>query len=274
MGAGIAQWFTQTGANVELADQNQKTLDQAKLQVFTSWDKLEKKGKFTAEQITCFKNNFKLCGPSDFNKQADLCLEVIIENLEIKTTVFQSLDQHFSSKTILASNTSSLSIDALAATLSDKRRKNFVGLHFFNPAPIMKLVEVISGHFSDPALVSNLYDWFARQGKKPAKCQDGPGFIVNRVARNFYGEPFRIIKKEDERAIKEVDQVMKEVGGFRMGPFELMDLIGIDINYSVSESVWKSFYHAARFAPHAIQRKMVQSNRLGKKTKQGFYPYE
>lgn len=271
MGAGIAQWFTQAGLEVELADAQVEQLDRAEKNIHKSWDKLLSKEKFTSDQVDGFKKN--LTTVEEFSKDCDLFIEAIIESLEIKVQVFQKLSYHFSDKTIMASNTSSIPIDAMARELPESRKGKFIGLHFFNPAPIMKLVEIVKGHWSDETLCKDLHHWFDAKGKKPALCQDGPGFIVNRLARNYYGEPLRIANIENPERFKEIDDTLKEVGGFRMGPFELMDLIGIDINYSVSESVWKSFYYEPRFAPHALQRKMVTSGRLGRKTKGGFYEY-
>lgn len=271
MGAGIAQWFTQAGCIVELNDAQIEQSERAKDQIFASWDKLQEKGKFDSNQVNTFKNNFSVV--EEYSKDCDLFIEAIIENQNIKIEVFQKLSRHFEEKTIFASNTSSIPIDAMAKELSPSRREKFLGLHFFNPAPIMKLVEVIQGYWTLEILSQDLKKWFEAKGKKPAICQDGPGFIVNRLARNFYGEALRIANIEDKEKFSEIDSVLKEVGGFRMGPFELMDLIGIDINYAVTESVWKSFYHEPRFAPHSLQRKMVTSGRLGRKTKGGFYEY-
>jgi 3-hydroxybutyryl-CoA dehydrogenase len=274
MGAGIAQWFAQSGVSAELSDVDIDACTKALNNIHASWSKLESKGKFTAKQVKNFKENLTVCQSDNFSKDADLCIEAIVESLEIKVSVFKKLHNHFNENTVLASNTSSIPIDAMAKELPKSRRSQFVGLHFFNPATIMKLVEVIGGHYSDKDLCKSLASWFLSKGKKPARCSDGPGFIVNRVARNYYGEPFRIIKTENKDKIEEIDQVMREVGGFRMGPFELMDLIGIDVNYSVSESVWRSFYNEERFAPHMIQKELVQSGRCGRKTGEGFYKYE
>lgn len=271
MGAGIAQWFAQAGCQVELKDAQIEQSERAKDNIFSSWDKLLEKGKFTSEQVSQFKNQFSLV--EDYSQDCDLFIEAIIENQNIKVEVFQKLSRHFEEKTIFASNTSSIPIDGMAKELPSKRREQFIGLHFFNPAPIMKLVEIINGHWTKESLGQDLKTWFEQAGKKPAICKDGPGFIVNRLARNFYGEALRIANTEDQEKFKEIDHVLREVGGFRMGPFELMDLIGIDINYAVTESVWKSFYHEPRFAPHSLQKKMVTSGRLGRKTKGGFYEY-
>lgn len=208
------------------------------------------------------------------NENADLVIEAIIENLNVKKELFQKLDGYFSENTIISSNTSSFPITLLSEGVSSKRRARFLGLHFFNPATIMKLVEIIKGHETDEVLCHALYSWFDKKDKKPALCKDSPGFIVNRVARNFYGEPLRIAEIDDEKKMKEIDQVLKEVGGFKMGPFELMDLIGIDVNYSVTCSVWEAYNKESRFAPHALQKKMVDEKRFGRKTKRGFYKYD
>lgn len=271
MGRGIAQWFAQVGVKVQLADQMEEVSYSASKKVHESWDKLQAKKKFTAEQVLEFKNNFTVVDPESFDKETDLLIEAIIEKMDIKQTVFAKYDAYFSEKTIIASNTSSLSIDEMAKELNHKER--FLGLHFFNPATIMKLVEIVKGSKTKSSLPSDLSAWFERKGKKPAICNNAPGFIVNRVARSFYGESLRLVGHENTEKMLEVDTIMKDVGGFRMGPFELMDLIGIDVNYVVTKSVWESFYFEERFAPHALQRKMVESGRFGKKTKEGFYKY-
>ncbi len=275
MGAGIAQWFCQAGCKVELQDAGLEQGQRAYQGILNSWDKLLSKGKFTSEEVSAFKENLSLVAPEEsFKKDTDLLIEAIVENQQIKIDVFQKLCAHFNERTLLATNTSSIPLDAIARELPTSRQGQFFGLHFFNPAPIMKLVEVVCGHWSNKETGQELLNFFQERGKKPALCQDGPGFIVNRLARNFYGEALRLANTEDKEKFQEIDTTLKEVGGFRMGPFELMDLIGIDINYSVSESVWKSFYYDDRFAPHPLQRKMVTSGRLGKKTKGGFYDYE
>ena len=274
MGRGIAQWFAQIGVQVELGDAFPEAASKSRELIHESWDKLEKKGKFSSEQVKQFKASLYVTGIEEYSKDSDLLIEAIIEDPKIKREVFQKFDYYFNKETIFASNTSSIPINSMAKELSGDRKKRFLGLHFFNPATIMKLVEIIESHWSDKVLAQDLKEWFKNNNKKPALCVDSPGFIVNRVARNFYGEAFRIAGHEDQEKFKEIDSVLKEVGGFKMGPYELMDLIGIDINYSVTQSVWEAFYHDPRFAPHAIQRNMVDSGRLGKKSKEGFYKYE
>ena len=210
----------------------------------------------------------------DIDPASDLVIEAIVEDINIKKSLFLSLDQQMNKESLFASNTSSFPITQLAQSLSEQRKKQFLGLHFFNPAPIMKLVEVICGLETDPLLAKNLSQWFQEKKKIACECSDSPGFIVNRVARNFYGESLRAAETYDINKCREIDTVMKEVGGFKMGPFELMDLIGIDINLSVTESVYQAFFHEARFKPHRLQRDMVMAGRLGKKTLKGFYQYE
>jgi 3-hydroxybutyryl-CoA dehydrogenase len=272
MGSGIAQWFAQQNCIVELVDNNEAQLQKALKDIHTSWDKLAEKGKLS--NIDSLKKNLSVKMIDQVNKKADLVVEAIIENLEIKKELFNKLDGYFEAHTILSSNTSSFPIALMAEAVSDARKPQFLGLHFFNPATIMKLVEVIKGKDSDEKLCHELYDWFDSKDKKPAMCKDSPGFIVNRVARNFYGEPLRIVGVEDEAKIKEVDHILKEVGGFKMGPFELMDLIGIDVNYSVTCSVWDAYNKEPRFAPHNLQKQMVDEKRFGRKSKRGFYKYD
>lgn len=274
MGAGIAQWFAQTGCHVQLFDVQTEQAEMAINRIHQSWDKLAQKGKFSTEQVNSFKQALTQAQTmEEFHKDSDLAIEAIIENLKIKIDVFQKLDTHFNKETIFATNTSSLPIDSMAKEFDTDRKSRFIGLHFFNPAPIMKLVEIIRSHWTSDELASNLQQWFSAQGKKPALCSDGPGFIVNRLARSFYVEPQRIIRTESAQAVKEADEILKEVGGFRMGAFELMDLIGVDVNLEVAKSVWRAFGYEPRFKPHQIQEKLVISGRWGKKTKGGFYDY-
>lgn len=274
MGSGISQWFVQAGPSVELVDASSTQLERARSSIYSSWEKLLSKGKLTTDDIRTFKEKLSFRTLEETSRDADLVVEAIVENLQVKRELFQKLDHHYSPETILASNTSSFPIHLMAEALTPSRKKRFLGLHFFNPATIMKLVEVIKGKDSDGELCRKLYAWFDDKGKKPALSKDSPGFIVNRVARNFYGEPLRIVETEDEVKMKEVDRILKDVGGFKMGPFELMDLIGIDVNYSVTCSVWEAYDREPRFAPHALQKKMVDEGRFGQKSKRGYYKYD
>lgn len=274
MGQGIAQWFTQQNCTVELVDQNHEFALISLDRILQSFDKLVASGKLESSKVMNYKKNISVKNIDDINTHADLVIEAIIENLDAKKKLFSQLDMMMSENTILASNTSSFPITQMATCLTDPRKKKFLGLHFFNPATIMKLVEVIAGLESDDQLSKDLASWFNSKNKVACLCSDSPGFIVNRVARNFYGEALRAVDTFDEAKFSEVDNVMKEVGGFKMGPFELMDLIGIDINYSVTESVYRAFFDEPRFKPHRLQRDMVAAGRLGKKSGKGFYKYE
>lgn len=273
MGKGIAQWLAQNYVRVELADTQKSRAAEAYKEIMLSWEQLRQKNKFTKEQIDAFADHIFPIETNECRPDTDLLIEAIFENLEIKRQVFSELDLKIQPDCIFASNTSSFPIAELSHAVSADRQKRFLGLHFFNPATIMKLVEVVKGPETESALLQELADWFQLRGKEAAICQDGPGFIVNRVARNFYGEALRVVDTK-KMNVQEVDQIMREVGGFKMGPFELMDLIGVDVNFEVSQSVWKSFFNEPRFAPHPIQAQMVRAGRLGRKSKKGFYDYE
>lgn len=274
MGRSIAQWLAQMGVETSLVDSFPEILPKAESAIKASWEKLQAKDKFTPEQVANFKSHLKfLESLHDTNKTSDILIEAVPEKLEIKDQVFENCQQHFDPKTLFASNTSSISIDKLCRNLPQTRKQRFFGLHFFNPATIMKLVELIPGNQTEFEVIAEIQAQFEDWGKQIAICRNYPGFIVNRVARNFYGEALRIAQYENEDKIIEIDHVLKEVGGFRMGPFELMDLIGIDVNLSVTESVWEAFCMEPRFAPHPLQKRKVEANHLGRKTGQGFYDY-
>lgn len=274
MGQGIAQWFAQQKLIVEMVDQNYEFALTALDRIHKNLDKLESSKKLTSDDVVLIKKNLCVKKIQELNPHSDLVIEAIIEDLEAKNKIFKELDTQMGPKTIFASNTSSFSITQLAQSVSHERKKYFLGLHFFNPATLMKLVEVINGLETNPTISSDLIDWFNERSKVACLCSDSPGFIVNRVARNFYGEALRAAGSFNQDKFHEIDNVMREVGGFKMGPFELMDLIGIDVNYSVTESVYHAFFDEARFKPHRLQREMVLAGRLGKKSKKGFFNYE
>ena len=272
MGQGIAQWLAQVGVEVYLSDICEETVRSGIGSIEERWERLVVKKRFSSEDVESFRAN--LCAV-DENRipwdELDIVIEAVVEDVAVKSSLFRSLPLPSESLCIIASNTSSLSIGKLAQALPPSHRARFLGLHFFNPAPIMKLVEVVAGPASDPEICQNMALWLRKMKKIPAICRDRPGFIVNRVARNFYGEALRMVGERGEESLREVDRVMKEVGGFPMGPFELMDLIGIDVNYQVTCSVWEAFDHHPRFEPHPLQRKLVEEGRFGKKTGGGFY---
>lgn len=274
MGQGIAQWFLQQSLNVEMVDSNFEFAQKGQAKIFEQLDTLVAKGKLASADVEKFKPRLQVKNLAEINSQADLIVEAIFEDKEAKKELFKKLDEMMKPNAIIASNTSSFPITELGKDLTAARQKRFLGLHFFNPATIMKLVEVINGLETDRSISTDLISWFNQKGKVACECNDAPGFIVNRVARNFYGESLRAVENYDLNKIKEVDQVMREVGGFKMGPFELMDLIGIDVNLSVTESVYKAFFDEPRFKPHRLQKEMVDGKRYGRKTKKGFYSYE
>ncbi|AUN98072.1 3-hydroxybutyryl-CoA dehydrogenase [Bacteriovorax stolpii] len=274
MGQGIAQWFLQQNTTVEMVDANYDFALKSMDRIHESLDSLVAKGKLEAALVSDLKKKLSVKKLEEINPKADLVIEAIIEDKEIKKDLFKKLDELMDQNTVLASNTSSFPITEMAKDLSAGRQKKFLGLHFFNPATIMKLVEVINGLETDRSLSQEILKWFNSKGKVACLCGDAPGFIVNRVARNFYGESLRAVGHYDLEKIKEVDTVMREVGGFKMGPFELMDLIGIDVNLSVTESVYRAFFDEPRFKPHRLQKEMVDGKRFGRKTKKGFYIYE
>lgn len=273
MGRGIAQWFLQQNLQVTLTDSINEFSEKSHKLILESLETLSAKNKITTIEHSTFKSNLKTCEISEIESDYDLVVEAIIEDLKIKNELFILLDNKMKKETILATNTSSIPVKRIARNLSAQRQTRMIGLHFFNPATIMKLVEIIQTPWSDENIAKDLYTWFNSKGKKPAICKDYPGFIVNRVARNFYGESFQVLASNDEEKVKEIDQILKNVGGFKMGPFELMDLIGIDVNLDVTTSVWESYACEERFKPHRIQKEMVESGRIGKKVGRGFYEY-
>jgi len=274
MGSGIASWFASQNIFVELVDVDQKLSQKALANIYQNWSNLVTKNKYSQIQIEDFKRYLSINSVNTLKNNYDLVIEAIIEIKDIKIELFKNLDKIMNVNTIFASNTSSISIASLTEGLPIHRQQKFLGLHFFNPAPVMKLVEVVKTEKTDKSLAKDLFRWFESHGKKPAVCKDSPGFIVNRVARNFYGEAFRIVETFNPKLISETDHVLEQVAGFKMGPFKLMDLIGIDVNLLVTESIWKATSHNPRFSPHSLQKKMVENGQLGKKTKKGFYDYE
>lgn len=270
MGSGIAQVAATAGCKVFLFDTRKETVDQALSQLKNTFIKLVEKQKITLESaneiISRIKPSYQL---SDF-LGCNLVIEAIVENLSIKQQLFKDLESIVENTCVLASNTSSLSITAIAAACYNSGR--VIGLHFFNPAPLMPLVEIIPAVQTNENLIAGLKQLMIDWKKVPVLAKDTPGFIVNRVARPFYGESLRIC--EEGIANKEtIDWALKEKGGFKMGPFELMDLIGNDVNYTVTETVWTQCYFDPRYRPSIIQKKMVESKRFGRKSGIGYYDY-
>ena len=267
MGSGIAYAAALAGHRVVLYDINEAAVTRGAHQIGRYLQGSVERGKLDPEEAKEIRARVTTTASLEEFAGCEIAVEAVIEQLEMKQELFAKLEAIIPAEAILASNTSSLPITAIAAKLQHPER--VVGMHFFNPAHIMKLVEVIEGYRTSEETMTRTMEIARRMGKTPVRAKDTPGFIVNRVARNFYGEAFRIVG-EGAASQEQVDRCMKAVG-FKMGPFELMDLIGIDVNFMVTESVYDQYFQEARFRPHLIQRKMVESGLLGKKTGKGFY---
>lgn len=270
MGSGIAQVFAQTGNTVVLYDTNQEALDRSKQNLAKTFEKLVAKEKYTAEKAQEIQNSIEYVGSLEAFADIDLMIEAIIENLEIKKSVFKQVEEIVSETCILASNTSSLSIASIASACSKPER--VIGIHFFNPAPLMALVEIIPAVQTRDGLAEEIRTLIQSVGKLPVITKDTPGFIVNRVARPFYGEAIRILE-EGMANVETIDFAMTSLGGFRMGPFELMDFIGHDVNYRVTESVFESFFYDPKFKPSFSQKRLFEAGFYGRKSGRGFYNY-
>ena len=269
MGSGIAQIASQAGQDVVLFDLSQEALTSSSSKLQKVMNRLIEKGKVTSDEAIAIQERIVRTTMATSLKDCDLIIEAVVEDLEVKKRVFKSIEEIASKEAIIASNTSSLSITSLASFCAHPDR--VVGLHFFNPAPLMPLVEIIPALQTDRDLPKQLTDLMKKWGKSPVIAKDTPGFIVNRVARPFYGEALRILD-EGIADVSTIDAAMRQ-SGFRMGPFQLMDLIGHDVNYSVTESVFKSFYYDPRYMPSITQLKLVEAGWLGRKSGRGFYNY-
>jgi 3-hydroxybutyryl-CoA dehydrogenase len=270
MGAGIAEIAAAAGHPVMLYDARQDVLPKAIEGIRESFKKANDKGRMSASQAEAAAARVLPVTSLEQMADARLVIEAIVEDLDAKRPLFMTLENIVPRDCILASNTSSLSITALAAGLQNPGR--VLGMHFFNPAPRMALVEVVSGLATDAAVAESVYETAAAWGKLPVHVKSTPGFIVNRVARPFYSEALRLLQEQVADA-STLDAIMRECGGFRMGPFELMDLIGHDVNFAVTQSVFRGFFNDPRFTPSLIQQELVTAGWLGRKTGRGFYTY-
>jgi 3-hydroxybutyryl-CoA dehydrogenase len=270
MGSGIAQVLSQAGEHVAVYDTKPEMLEKAEGRLAQTLETLVAKGKFTADEAAGIRSRIVYTDNLRDGEGAELAIEAIYENLDAKRSVLRILDDLLDEKAILASNTSSLSIASLAAGIH--RPERVVGLHFFNPAPVMPLVEVVPCLTTSDATVAQCMDWVRRWKKTGVIAKDTPGFIVNRVARPYYGEALHMeeIQLADRATI---DWALTAHGGFKMGPFALMDLIGHDVNYTVTETVWKQFYYDPRFRPSLAQKRLLEAGWLGRKSGKGFYLY-
>ena len=271
MGSGIAQVAATAGCQVKLFDANQAILEKSKESLEKILIRLIEKGRIDTSEKNRIQSNISYVNSLKELSNSDLIIEAIIENLEIKKKVFSELETMVNDDCIIASNTSSLSIASIAASL--KNPKRCVGIHFFNPAPLMRLVEVIPAVQTSYETLEKSIDTISSWGKTVAIAKDTPGFIVNRVARPFYSEALRIYE-EGVASFQAIDSSLKNLGGFRMGPFELMDFIGNDVNFTVTETVFKSFFFDPRYKPSFTQKRFAEAGYLGRKSGIGFYEYD
>lgn len=270
MGMGIAQVMAMSGHPTLLYDPKEGAVTRALSGIRASLEHLQSKGKISTSELESVCSRLKPVHTLDELMGSGLVIEAIIEDLELKRELFGQLDRMLSADAILATNTSSLMVTSVAASCALPGR--VIGLHFFNPAPVMPLVEVVPALQTLPTTIDVAVSLVEHWRKTPVVAKDTPGFIVNRLARPFYGESLRLLEEgvADEATI---DHALRSVGGFRMGPFELMDLIGNDVNYAVTETVWKQMYFDPRYRPSVIQKRMAEAGYFGKKSGRGYYAY-
>lgn len=270
MGIGIAQVAATNGCKVWIYDANAKQVETATVGLEKTLTKLVDKQRISSEKMTEILANISIATELKDFKNCELIIEAIIENKEIKTKVFTELEKYVSESCVIGSNTSSISITSLGAELQKPER--FIGIHFFNPAPLMPLVEVIPSLLTEKSLAEKIYNLMKDWGKTPVVAKDIPGFIVNRIARPYYGEGLRIVE-ENIATVEQVDDAMKTLGNFKMGPFELMDLIGVDVNFSVTKTVYNEYFYDPKYKPSLLQQRMSEAKLHGRKTGKGFYDY-
>jgi len=269
MGAGIAQVIAQSGNEVILYDLSNEAVERGMKMIVKNLDRGIELGKVSEEdKQKCLKNISTVKNLEEV--KAELILEAVVERLDVKTQIFTKLAEINSDDTILATNTSSIPITQIAAQVSHPER--IIGIHFFNPAHLMKLVEVVSGAHTSPEVKNTCMTFVSSLGKTAIHAKDAPGFIVNRCARHYYVESLKIL----EEGIADVEQIDKlmEASGFKLGPFRLMDLIGVETNFSVTESMYNLFYQDEKFRPSRIQKQKVDAGHFGRKTGKGFYSYD
>jgi 3-hydroxybutyryl-CoA dehydrogenase len=271
MGAGIAQVAAQAGFTTLLYDISQEFVDTGLGRIRGFLQGSRQRGKISAEQEKQILDRLRGTTQLEAFAESSLVIEAIPERLDLKRDVFKQLDSICPPGTLLATNTSSFSVTAIAANTQHPER--VLGLHFFNPPPLMALVEVVQGDRTAVDAIDKATQLMHQMGKTPARAKDTPGFIVNRIARPFYNEALRILG-DGGTIVENLDRIMRGAGNFRMGPFELMDLIGHDVNFAATESLYRSFFEDPRFRPSPIQHRMVMGGNLGRKTGRGFYVYD
>ncbi len=270
MGRGIAQIAAQAGSQVCLFDTVAASVDKSIADLAVVWDKQVAKGKLTPEQAAAYKNRLTPCSELSQLAHCDAVVEAIVERLDVKQSVFKQLEAVVSPQCVLATNTSSLSVTAIAAGL--KHPERFAGYHFFNPVPLMKVVEVITGLKTSKTVCERLVQYASQMGHTPVSASDTPGFIVNHAGRAYGTEALRIVS-EGIADFATIDAILKDQVGFKLGPFELMDLTALDVSHPVMESVYRQYYDEPRYRPSVITAQRLAGGVLGRKTGEGFYPY-
>ena len=271
MGAGIAHIAALKKFNVSLYDINEEVIRRSVEKINFEMKRSVDKNKISDDDMKMALTRIKKRTNINDLDTCDLIIEAVLEDIKVKRDLFKKLDQIAHHTAILATNTSSLSVTSIAA--ATKKPERVVGMHFFNPVHQMKLVEIVKGALTSDETMKSAAAIAEQMGKKTIQVKDTPGFVVNRVARPFYGEALKMLG-ENVTSLEEIDRIVKKSGGFKMGPFELMDMIGNDVNFSVTESIYEQTYHEPRFRPNQIQQQMVEAGLFGKKSKKGFYNYD